>query len=109
MRGTLLLLLLLVFTSLARADGKLFQRAVVAQPPTTPDQRALVVFDAERCLETLVVETTVDPGGAASGGEFAWVIPLPAKPAIEASTTGLFPSIEMFCSPELAFTPIRPG
>jgi len=97
MRGWCAWLLVLVLSVPAWADGKMFQRAVVARPAETPDQRALLSYDEERHVETLVVETTV----AGEGGEFAWVIALPAKPEIEPSTTGLFPSLAFLTAPEV--------
>ena len=94
-------LVLLLLATFAHADGKVFQRAIVAESPTTPDQRALVVFDEARGVETLVVETTAALGADAASREIAWVIPLPARPEIETSTTGLFPTLDVLCAPEV--------
>lgn len=35
------------------------------------------------------------------GRNFAWIVPLPAVPRIEASTRGLFPTLEALCSPRV--------
>ena len=79
----------------ARADGIVVPARAVVKPARTPDQRALLRFDGDK--ETLVVETTVQ----GEGRDFAWVLPLPSAPTIEASTTGLFPTLEYMAAPEI--------
>jgi len=87
---------LIVFAAAAaHADGVVVPSRAVAKPVRTPDQRALVAFDGT--TETLVVETTVQ----GDGREFAWIVPLPAAPKVEASTTGLFPTLEVVTSPRV--------
>jgi hypothetical protein len=88
------------FPSSARADGRVVvgweptERAV-ATSATTPDQRALIVWDEGK--ETLVVETAF----TGKGRDFAWIVPLPSVPKIEASTTGLFPTLDSLTGPEV--------
>ena len=89
------LLILLLFDSVARADGVVIPSRAVAEPVRTPDQRALVAFDGS--TETLVVETTFE----GAGRDFAWIVPLPAKPVVEESTTGLFPTLEVLSAPRV--------
>jgi hypothetical protein len=89
--ATLLLCLALCVTALA--DGVMVPQAVVVKPARTPDQKALLRFDG--ATETLVIETTVQ----GEGREFAWILPLPAPPGIEASTTGLFPTLAALTAP----------
>ncbi len=105
MRAAFAALLVALLAATAWADGKLFQPAIVRDAPRTPEQRALLAFDAQLGIETLVIETTVDRDGGAPADELAWIVPLPAKPRIEASTTGLFPALEMFCAPEIRMRP----
>ena len=94
-RGARAVLLVVLLAGSAWADGGIFPRAAVVKPARTPDQRALVRFDGTS--ETLVVETTLQ----GEGKDFAWVLPLPAEPQIEASTTGLFPTLEVVCAPRV--------
>ena len=76
------------------ADGKFFSPVAVRDHVTIPDQRALIHFT--NGVERLVIETRF----TGAGTNFAWVIPLPAQPVIEAATTGLFPTLEyLFRSP----------
>jgi len=91
------ILAVLLLTALAWADGGIYPRQAVVKPVRTPDQRALVRWDAATGTETLVIETTLD----GEGTEFAWVLPLPAAPRIEASTTGLFPTLTFMCAPRV--------
>src|SRR5215472_6751106 len=78
---TLLSLPLLCLT--AFADGKVFTTAVAA-PVTTPDQRAMLQFS--NGVERLVIETSF----VGQGTNFAWVVPLPSVPKIEAVSTNFF-------------------
>jgi hypothetical protein len=77
----------------AWADGIVVPSQAAAKPARTPDQRALVAFDGS--TETLVIETTL----AGEGRDFAWIVPLPAAPKIEESTSGLFPTLEAMTGP----------
>jgi hypothetical protein len=91
MRRCLLLLVCLAAT--ARADGKVFStRAMVVD---TPDQRAILWWVDGH--ERLVIETAF----AGDGDEFAWVVPLPAPPRIEAVSPGVLRTIEAQLAPRL--------
>ncbi len=103
MRRLLVSALLAVVTAApALADGGVFGKGVFGKDPVrdaivavrTPDQRALLRWDPASGTETLVIETTLQ----GEGTEFAWVLPLPAVPKIEASTTGVFPTLEVYCA-----------
>ncbi len=97
-RAVVAAVLVVLLCAVAFADGGMFSRRFGAPDPAntvtptarTPDQRALLAYDEEKGVETLVIETTVQ----GEGREFAWILPLPAAPKIEASTTGLFPTLE---------------
>jgi hypothetical protein len=91
MRACLLLVVCLAGT--AWADGKVFStRAMVVD---TPDQRALLWWADGR--ERLVIETAF----AGEGDAFAWVVPLPAPPRIEAVSPGVLRTLEVQLAPQL--------
>jgi hypothetical protein len=92
------LLLLHCAASVALADGKVFARAL-AVPVTIPDQRTLIHYS--NGLEKLVIETSFQ----GQGTNFAWVVPLPSPPAIEAVSTHFFPRLAASFQPEV----IHPG
>ena len=77
------------------ADGKVIPSVVFPARVTMPDQRALIHFT--NGTERLVIETRF----AGAGTNFAWVVPLPAKPVIEAATTGLFPTLGFLFRPQI--------
>lgn len=77
------------------ADGKAFPPVAVATDLRMPDQQAILAWDAG--VERLAIETRVE--GAAS--EFAWVVPLPAVPRVEAGTSGLFETIAFQTRPRV--------
>lgn len=83
-------------TSLVRADGKFFSKAIGA-PPTIPDQQAMIVWDPATRTQTLVIDTAVN----AKGTELAWVVPVPgpSAPEISEATTGLFPTLRQVFAP----------
>src|SRR5206468_3677415 len=95
MRRLLAGLVLLLWAVSAWADGVVVSGRAVVKPARTPDQRALLAFDGKQ--ETLVIETTVQ----GEGRDFAWIVPLPAFPKTEESTSGLFPSLESTCAARL--------
>jgi hypothetical protein len=95
MSRSLLLAIALLLPWAAWADGKVYPQRAIAKPATVPDQRALLWWS--NGLERLVVETRF----ASEGTNFAWVVPLPAKPEIEPATKGLFPTLEYLLAPEL--------
>jgi len=88
---------LLVFglPGLVWGDGMV--RPAVAFPAavTIPDQQALIYFT--NGTERLVVETRF----AGAGTNFAWVVPLPSQPKVEAATTGLFPTLQYLFAPQI--------
>ncbi|MBN8597365.1 MAG: DUF2330 domain-containing protein [Planctomycetes bacterium] len=77
----------------ACADGKVF--ASHAAPAEIPDQSALICFDGK--TETLAIETRF----IAKGKDFAWVVPLPARPEIRAGTPGMFPTLRAMFLPRM--------
>jgi hypothetical protein len=79
--------------ALARADGKMF--SPVAVQVNIPDQSAILCFDGQ--TERLIISTAYE----APGTEFAWVVPTPAVPKVEAVTTGVIPTLRMFCRPKV--------
>lgn len=82
------------FPTAAVADGKVFSRAVEANP-TIPDQRALIHF-AEG-IERLVIETSF----VGQGTNFAWVVPVPAIPKIEEVSPRVFPMLQLVFQPKI--------
>jgi hypothetical protein len=87
-----LALVLLSFS--AFADGKIFARAA-AVPVAIPDQRAMLYFS--NGVERLVIETSF----IGQGTNFAWVVPLPSAPKIEAVSTNFFAYLNMAFQPKL--------
>ncbi|MBX3388560.1 MAG: DUF2330 domain-containing protein [Phycisphaeraceae bacterium] len=83
----------LLVCSPALGDGKIF--AGHAAPAEIPEQSALIVYDGR--VETLAIETRF----AAKGRDFAWVVPLPAKPEIRAGTAGMFPTLRGMFLPRM--------
>ncbi len=75
------------------ADGKVFSS--VMSPVTIPDQQALIHYADG--VETLVIETRF----VGEGGDFAWVVPLPAHPSISPVTQGLFPTLQCLFRPRI--------
>jgi hypothetical protein len=60
-----------------------------------PDQSALIAYDGE--TERLLIETSF----IGQGSNFAWIVPLPTKPEIETSTTGVVPTLQFICRPDV--------
>jgi len=88
----LLLLAWPLFYSPARADGYVFAQAA---PTKTPDQRALLQY--ANGVERLVIETSF----IGQGSNFAWVVPLPSAPKVEAVSTNFFQYLNLAYQPEL--------
>ncbi len=72
------------------ADGKAFPPVAISTEVRMPDQRALLVWS--NGVERLAIETRI----VGEGTNFAWVVPLPAVPQVDATTTGLFPKAGPF-------------
>ena len=89
-----LVFLFLAITGLA--DGKFYSSAIALHASVTiPDQRALIHFS--NGVELLVIDTRF----TGSGTNFAWVIPLPAEPIIEAASAGVFPTLQHIFRPRI--------
>ncbi len=87
-------LLLLPLTTLA--DGGVYiHSSALAKDISIPDQRALLCWS--NGVERLAIETRFE----AEGTNFAWVVPLPAKPVIEEATTGLFSTLQYIFRPRV--------
>ena len=94
MRRAIVVLLMLCCGTAVYADGCVFVLAGEAKP-RIPDQSALIAFDGK--TERLVIETSVE----STGKEFAWVVPVPSVPEVEAATPGLFPTLRMITGPRI--------
>lgn len=103
MRRILCLVLLVVAGVLvpgtSRADGKVFSSVNVAEPVRIPDQRAILSWSEG--IERLVIETRF----AGRGSNFAWVVPLPARPVVEPVSPGLFTTLVEVMQPTVIHTP----
>lgn len=76
----------------AHADGKVFAKVSGA---TIPDQRALIHYADG--VETLVVQTAF----SGEGTNFAWVVPVPARPEVSAIKPWFFDNLEMVFRPKI--------
>ncbi|MFM7215147.1 MAG: hypothetical protein ACKO3H_09745 [Verrucomicrobiota bacterium] len=112
MRRILCLVLLVVAGVLvpetSRADGKVFSSVTVAEPVRIPDQRAILSWSEG--IERLVIETRF----SGRGSNFAWVVPLPARPVVEPVSPGLFTTlVELILHDAIGgirdIVPIQPG
>jgi hypothetical protein len=83
----LLIVLLGLLPSRAVADGKVLSHQPAMAEATIPDQRALICWS--NGVERLVIETRF----AGDGTNFAWIVPLPSQPEIEAATPGVFATL----------------
>ncbi|MGA2748376.1 MAG: DUF2330 domain-containing protein [Verrucomicrobiota bacterium] len=95
MRHNLVLWLLLILPFAALGDGVVIPPTALPDPVDIPDQRALISYS--NGVERLVIETRF----TGTGTNFAWVVPLPTKPVIEAATPGLFPTVAFQLRPEV--------
>ena len=100
MQRTLLIVLWGLLPLSALADGKVFSSRTALAEISMPDQRALICWS--NGVERLVIETRF----AGAGTNFAWVVPLPAVPEIEAATSGLFATLAYQLRPELIHAPL---
>jgi Uncharacterized protein conserved in bacteria (DUF2330) len=88
-------LLLLLLPARALADGMVFPPTAFPAHIPIPDQQALIHFTND--TERLVIETRF----TAAGTNFAWVVPLPSRPVVEAASTGLFPTLRYLFQPRV--------
>lgn len=88
-------LLIFVVQATAKGDGMVVPSRAVPVRVTIPDQRALICYS--NGVERLVIETRF----SGAGSNFAWVVPFPAKPQIEPATSGLFPTLQHICRPQI--------
>lgn len=90
-----LLLSLFSFANGALADGKVFPPTAYPVEVRIPDQRAILAWS--NGVERLVIETRF----TGAGTNFAWVVPLPSPPKVEAATRGLFPTLTHLLRPRV--------
>jgi hypothetical protein len=90
-----LLLGLIGFANGALADGKVFPPTAYPVEVLIPDQRAILAWS--NGVEHLVIETRF----TGAGTNFAWVVPLPSAPKVEAATRGLFPTLTHLLRPRV--------
>lgn len=86
-------LVALVLAPTARADGKVLPPMLLPQEVAMPDQRALLAW--HEGVQTLVIESAF----VGHGTDFAWVVPLPAKPEVESATRGTLASAAALMQP----------
>lgn len=80
----------------AYADGKFFPAHAEKLIPEIPRQRAILTH--RDGVETLVIESSLQ----GMGTEFAWIIPLPARPtSFEKTTPGLIKTLSLTLQPEI--------
>jgi hypothetical protein len=90
-----LLILLFNATPSVFADGKVFARPEVQAKVEIPNQQALIYHSGG--IECLVIETAF----LGEGTNFAWVVPLPGEPKVQAVSEGFFPSLRQAFKPRL--------
>jgi hypothetical protein len=95
MQRILLTVLLGLLPLTAAADGRFYPPTAFPAQVTIPDQRALIHFT--NGMERLVIETRF----TGAGTNFAWVVPLPSQPVVEAASAGLFPTLNYYFQPEI--------
>jgi len=92
----LLVAVLAVWTSGARADGVYFPQEAYKKLPAIPRQRALIAY--RNGTERLVIESALD----AEGQSFGWVIPLPAAPeTFEKASPGFLRTLSLVVKPRI--------
>jgi hypothetical protein len=102
---SLALVLVLVSSSLARADGKFYARERV--PPGVPYQRAILMYDDGK--ETLILQSRFGPSGKSEpGAALGWVVPVPAVPELGSMTPGfgLFFNVDRLSTPDITTIPV---
>ncbi len=96
MLRVLAILLAILTTHAAFADGIVLPRVVDPASIRIPDQQALISFSEG--YQTLAIETRFS---ADAGSEFAWIVPTPSVPEVSAGTLGTFPSLRAIFAPTL--------
>ncbi len=99
MQKVVLTLVLCLLPFATRADGKVFAQRTAFAEATIPDQRALLWWS--NGVERLAIDTRF----AGAGTNFAWVVPLPEPPMIEAASPGMFNTLAYQTRPELIHNP----
>lgn len=95
----MLLLAVIGFGPEALADGKVFRPTAYPVDVRIPDQRALLAWS--NGVERLIIETRF----TGAGTNFAWVVPLPSAPKVEAASRGLFPTLTHLLRPSVIHAP----
>ncbi len=97
-----LLFLLTMLGGRVLADGKVFRTPMAyAVEARIPDQRAMLAWS--NGVERLIIETRF----TGPGTNFAWVVPLPSAPKVEAASRGLFPTLTHLLRPRVIHAPER--
>jgi hypothetical protein len=89
----LLIMVLVLFPTLVRADGM-----IIPKPSYYVDesgQKAVIWHDGKR--ETLILSTSF----SGNAEDFAWIIPVPAKPEVTYSKDELFTALEDYTRPKV--------
>ena len=81
-----------IFASIVSADGMVVPRPGLTVTET--DQRAVIWHDGK--TETLIVSITFE----GKVDDFAWIIPVPSKPEVEAGVDELFTGLEKLTAPK---------
>ncbi|MHC4740765.1 MAG: DUF2330 domain-containing protein, partial [Planctomycetota bacterium] len=84
-------------------DGKYFPKRAYKTAPAIPAQRAILTF--KDGTEKLIIESDLK----GEGKEFAWIIPLPARPTdFKEVSPGLFKTLSLNIQPEIIHDLIGP-
>ncbi len=89
-------LLSLLLSPPAFADGVYIGETAYKVPPSIPSQRAVLVH--RDGTETLIIESALE----AEGTQFGWIIPVPAQPTkFEKTSPGLLKTLSLTIQPEV--------
>jgi hypothetical protein len=77
----------------ARGDGKVLPPVLMPQEVAMPDQRAILAWSEG--VHRMVIESAF----VGAGTDFAWVVPLPAKPEVESATGGTLAAMAALMQP----------
>jgi hypothetical protein len=96
LRAGLIMSVVTMVSSSAMTNGMTFPAATAKSLNTSvPAQQALITFDGVR--ETLILQIQF----TGEGDDFAWVVPLPTMPEVEAATPNLFPFLNHVTQPRI--------